>query len=468
MTKSRARPILGHRVAIWISGVGMRTRNLREPRVWDSVGVMIVGAVVALAGCAAQPAKTQDSATIGGGQGVAPVASKPIDFHTLKETSCPHSAVSYQEWVAKFQSYALSKGKPDTVIQTAFAGVKENPEISDRAAKQPEFVTPVWSYLDRAVSDERVARGQLKYQENKVLLAGIEHDYGVPPEIVMGIWGIETDFGNSFGDANVFEALSNLGYRANRQSFACTELLAALDILAKNNLPASRMVGSWAGAMGHPQFLPSNYLSLAVDRDGSGTPDLWHSLPDALASAANHLLDDGWRRNLPWGLEVKLPATFPYGEAELDLVQPISHWQKLGVTRMDGSALPNLPGGTSILLLAGHRGPAFVITENFKVILKYNYSTSYALSVAHLGDRILGGRRIIGTWPVQEQPLSLEEREEVQTLLQARGYDVGKVDGVLGLKSRKAARGFQKELGWPQDGFINKALLEELLRRKSV
>ncbi len=228
------------------------------------------------------------------------------------------------------------------------------------------------------------------------------------------------------------------------------------------------MVGSWAGAMGHPQFLPSNYLTLAVDRDGSGAPDLWDLVPDALASAANHLVDDGWQRNLPWGLEVKLPATFPYGEAELDLTQPIGHWKQLGVKRMDGSALPDWPGGTSILLLAGHRGPAFLITENFKVILKYNYSTSYALSVAHLGDRILGGRRIIGKWPVQEQPLSLEEREEVQTLLQARGYDMGKVDGVLGLKSRKAARGFQKELGWPQDGFINKALLEELRRRKNV
>lgn len=432
------------------------------------MGVIVVGAVVALAGCAAQPAGTEGATPAASGQSTMPVASKPIDYHTLKETKCPNTAASYQEWVAKFQSYALSKGKPDEVVQTAFAGVKENPEISDRASKQPEFVTPVWTYLDRAVSDDRVARGQVKYQENKVLLAGIEHDYGVPPEIIMGIWGIETDFGNNFGDANVFEALTNLGYRANRQSFACTELLAAIDIVAKKNVPASRMVGSWAGAMGHPQFLPSNYLTLAVDRDGSGAPDLWNSLPDAFASAANHLVNDGWQRNLPWGLEVKLPSKFPYGEAELDLVEPISHWKKLGVTRTDGSALPNLPGGTSILLLAGYRGPAFLITENFKVILKYNYSTSYALSVAYLGERILGGPRIVGNWPVQEQLLSLDEREEVQTLLQARGYEVGAIDGVLGLKSRKAARAFQKELGRPQDGFINKALLEELRRRKNV
>jgi membrane-bound lytic murein transglycosylase B len=446
----------------------MRTQDLQGLRLRESVGAVIVGAVVALAGCAAQPDRGPSATVVSTPQPAAPAAAKPIDFRTLSESKCPSAATSYQEWVAKFQSYALSEGRPDTVIQTAFAGVKENPEISDRAAKQPEFVTPVWTYLDRAVSEDRVTRGKAKYQENKALLAGIEHDYGVPPEIVMGIWGIETDFGNSFGDTNVFEALTNLGYRANRQSFACSELLAALDIVAKNNLPASRMVGSWAGAMGHPQFLPSNYLTLAVDRDGSGVPDLWESLPDALASAANHLVDDGWQRNLPWGMEVKLPAGFPYGEAELDLGQPIAHWTKLGVTRTDGSALPKLPGNTSILVLAGHRGPAFLITENFKVILKYNYSTSYALAVAHLGDRILGGQPFVGSWPMGEQPLSLAEREEVQTLLKARGYEIGSVDGVLGLKSRKAARQFQKDLGWPQDGFINKALLQELRRRSST
>ena len=446
----------------------MRTRIVRDHGVRRAIGAGIVGTLVALAGCAAQPQSQPAAAPAGAEPAAAVAASKPVDFHTLQETKCPTNAASYQEWVARFQSFALHKGRPEEVIQTAFAGVKEDPEISDRASKQPEFVTPIWTYLDRAVSDERVARGQEKYQPNKALLAGIEKDYGVPPAIVMGIWGIETDFGNNFGDTNVFEALTNLGYRAKREEFACGELLAALDIVASKKVPASRLVGSWAGAMGHPQFLPSNYLTLAVDRDGSGTADLWGSLPDALASAANHLVDDDWTRNLPWGFEVKLPASFPYGEAELDQGKPIGAWRKLGVTRADGSALPDLPGNTSILVLAGHRGPAFLATENFKVILKYNYSTSYALSVAHLGDRILGGRRFVAAWPTQEPLLSLEEREEVQALLNARGLDAGKVDGVLGLKTRKAARGFQKEIGWPQDGFINKALLDELRRRKAA
>lgn len=433
-----------------------------------SAGAVVFGVLVALAGCAAQPQSQPAAPAAAQPDASALAASKPVDYRLFAETSCPASAVSYQEWVAKFQSYALHKGRPEPVVQTAFVGVKEDPEISDRAAKQPEFVTPIWTYLDRAVSDDRVARGQEKYRANKALLAGIEQDFGVPPGIVMGIWGIETDFGNNFGDHNVFEALTNLGYRANREDFACAELLAALDIVADGKLPPARLVGSWAGAMGHPQFLPSNYLTLAVDRDGSGTADLWESIPDALASAANHLVDDGWTRNLPWGFEVKLPARFPYGEAELDQRHPISHWRKLGVKTADGAALPDLPGNTSILVLAGHRGPAFLITENFQVILKYNYSTSYALSVAHLGDRILGGKRFAGTWPVAEQPLSLEEREEVQALLNARGLDAGKVDGVLGLKTRKAARGFQKEIGWPQDGFINKALLDELRKRRAA
>ena len=445
----------------------MWQRNQRGSDLRRPLGMALVGTLVALAGCAAQPkpeppagAPTQPAAPV--------TVAKPVDFRTLSENACPTAAVSYQEWVAKFLSYAVHKGKPEQVVQVAFAGVQENPEISDRAAKQPEFVTPIWTYLDRAVSDERVARGQAKYAENKALLDGIQQDYGVAPNIVMGIWGIETDFGNNFGDTNVFEALTNLGYRAHREDFACAELLAALDIVAGSHLPPERLVGSWAGAMGHPQFLPSNYLSLAVDRDGTGAADLWDSLPDALASAANHLVDDGWVRNLPWGMEVKLPANFPYQEAELDLVKPISHWQKLGVTGIDGSKLPILAGNTSILVLAGHAGPAFLVTQNFKVILKYNYSTSYALAVAHLGDRILGGSRFAAAWPVTEQPLSIEEREEVQTLLNARGLDVGKVDGVLGLKTRKAARIFQKEIGWPQDGFVNKALLNELRRRKSA
>ena len=417
------------------------------------------------AGNQTQPGQSQQQ-----GQ-AAPQLGQPVgvtDFRDLNQTICPSSAPSYRDWVTEFQSYALHQGKRADMIQTAFADVRENPSISASAGKQPEFVTPVWTYLSRAASPTRIAKGKQKYSENTATLTAVSHDYGVPDSVLMGIWGLETDFGSNFGDVNVFEALSNLGYRANRAPFACKELLAALDITDAGHIKPQQMIGSWAGAMGHSQFLPSNYLTVAVDRDGTGAPDLWTSMPDVFASTANLLRHEGWQPGLPWGFEVKLPAKFPYGEAEIDIKQPIARWRALGVKRVDGAPLPDLPGDTSILLLAGFKGPAFLITANFRAILAYNNSTSYALSVAYLGDQIKGGKGIQAAWPVDEPQLNLAERTEVQALLAGRGYDVGEQDGILGFKTRKAARAFQKEIGWPQDGFVTKALLAELRKRSGT
>jgi membrane-bound lytic murein transglycosylase B len=347
--------------------------------------------------------------------------------------------------------------------------VKENPSIAAKQAKQPEFVTPVWTYLDRAVSQDRILRGQQAYALNRAVIDQTAAQYGVDPGILMGIWGIETDFGRSFGDVNVFEALSNLGYGAKRTGFACTELNAALTIAERYHIPTAKMIGSWAGAMGHSQFLPSNYLTLAVDADHSGAPDLWTSMPDVFASTANHLVHNGgWVSNMPWGFEVKLPLGFPYQQAELDIEQPVTAWQRLGVRRIDGAPLPDYPGPTSILVLAGWKGPAFLVTKNFKSILRYNNSTSYALSVAYLGQRILGGPGIVAQWPTGEPPLNLADRMDLQTRLAARGYDIGTVDGILGLKTRKAVRRFQAMIGWPQDGYPNKAVLDALRMQPSA
>jgi len=434
-------------------------------------------AVLVLAGCAepaqkaAPPATAPTTGTPATGSQTGTALGQPVgvtDFQALNQTTCPTSATSYRDWVTQFQSYAQHQGKRVDMIRTAFATVQENPSISASAAKQPEFVTPVWTYLSRAASPSRIADGKEKYAENAAILAGITHDYGVPDSVLMGIWGLETDFGNNFGDVNVFEALSNLGYRANRTSFACKELLAALDIADAGHVQPQRMIGSWAGAMGHSQFLPSNYLNLAVDRDGSGAPDLWTSMPDVFASTANLLTHDGWQPGLPWGFEVVLPHGFPYGEAEIDIKKPVSYWRALGLKRIGGASLPDIAGDTSILLLAGYKGPAFLITQNFRSILSYNNSTSYALGVAYLGDEIKGGPGVIAAWPVNEPQLNLSERIEVQELLTKRGYDLGDADGILGFKTRKAARAFQKEIGWPQDGFVTKALLAELRKRTAV
>jgi membrane-bound lytic murein transglycosylase B len=419
-----------------------------------------------LTACAAPPPPAPVVATPAPAPAPAPAAVAGVpDFTQITQTSCPGTAASYDEWVARFGAYALHQGQREPVIRLAFADVTENPKIRDRAGKQAEFVTPVWTYLDRAVSAERIAKGQAKLPEVRGLAAQIEAEYGVSAATLMGIWGIETDFGNNFGDVNVFEALSNVGYGTSRKDFACTELMSALKIVSAGKVQPNQMIGSWAGAMGHSQFLPSNYLTIAVDRDGSGAPDLWTSMPDVFASTANHLKRDGWQPGLTWGFEVKLPQNFPYQEAELDIDKPISHWQQLGVKTIDGQGLPNLPGNTSVLVLAGYKGPAFLVTKNFKTILKYNYSTSYALSVAYLGQRVMGGPGVKAAWPVDEPPLALEEREELQQRLVDRGLLAGAVDGVIGLKSRKAIRAFQLEAGLPADGFATKSLLEELRRR---
>ena len=394
--------------------------------------------------------------------------SDPYAFTRIDQKTCPTTAANFVDWVRHFEAYAYHGGQPKELIVQAFAPVKENPSITVKQAKQPEFVTPVWTYLSKAVSDDRVTRGQQQYAANRAVIDATARQYGVDAGTLMGIWGIETDYGRSFGDVNVFEALSNLGYGAQRTDFACSELTAALTIAGKKQIPVDTMVGSWAGAMGNNQFLPSKYLELAVDADHSGAPDLWTSMPDVFASTANYMDHYGWLQGVPWGTEVKLPLGFLYGQAELDVEQPVEHWRQMGVTKIDGTLLPDWPGGTSILVLAGWRGPAFLVTQNFKTILKYNNSTSYALSVAMLGQRIMGGPNVIAPWPVNEPPLNLAERQELQQRLAAHGYDVGTADGILGLKTRKAVRLFQATIGWPQDGFPNKALLDALRRQPSV
>ncbi len=426
--------------------------------------IVLVGAALLLSACATQapPPVQQPSGPI-------PVEDR-YAFTKIDQKTCPTEAASFVEWVERYEAFAYKNGQPKELIADAFENVKENPDITVKQSKQPEFVTPVWTYLSRAVSEDRVARGQQQYALNRAVVDQTARQYGVDSATLMGIWGIESDFGRNFGNVNVFEALSNLGYGAKRTDFACKELTAALTVAQRNKIPVSQMIGSWAGAMGHSQFLPSNYLELAVDADRSGAPDLWTSMPDVFASTASHLTKagGGWLTGVPWGIEVKLPTGFPYQQAELDLEQPIAHWRQLGVKTVGGMPLPEYPGGTSIIVLAGYKGPAFLITKNFRAILRYNNSTSYALSVAYLGQRILGGQNIVAAWPTAEPPLNLAEREEIQTRLNAQGYDVGKVDGVLGLKTRKAARLFQAKVGLPQDGYANKALLMALRSAPSV
>jgi membrane-bound lytic murein transglycosylase B len=342
-------------------------------------------------------------------------------------------------------------------------GIHRNNQVEALNQEQPEFVRPIWTYIDTATSPRRVATGQQQLLQQASVLGTIETKFGVPREILLSIWGNETNYGDNIGSFNIFEALATLAYDGARTEFAKSELLAALQMVQQQNLDPKQMRSSWAGAFGQLQMLPSTFLKSAVDGDGDGKRDLWHSIPDALASAASELTSDGWQRGAGWGYEVRLPADFPYEFADGDTRKPISEWMKLGVRAADGTALPVNTEAGSIYIPAGRRGPGFMTFSNFQVILKYNNAVSYALAVCALGDLIAGRTGVVGGWPREEQPLSRDERIAFQTALAKLGFDPGKIDGVLGRGVKAALRQYQQTHGMPADGFPTLTLLGALL-----
>ena len=285
---------------------------------------------------------------------------------------------------------------------------------------------------------------------------------GVPKEILVAVWGMESDYGADSGSFNLFAALATLAYDGPRAAYAKPEFLAALKIYQEQHYPLSEMVGSWAGAFGQTQFTPTTFLKYAADGDGDGQIDLWHSAPDALASAARLLAEQGWARDQPWGYEVSLPNDFAYEDADLDNQKPLSEWTARGVKTTDGALLPSSDASAAIYLPAGARGPAFAVFANFSVILKYNNAASYALAVALLADRMAGAGPVHHAWPQDERALSRSERITFQTDLAMLGFDPGTPDGVLGRKSRAALRQYQKSKAIIADGFPTAALLAML------
>ena len=327
---------------------------------------------------------------------------------------------------------------------------------------QAEFTKPIWEYLDGAASPARVETGRARRGQLDPTMAAIERRYGVDRGVVLAIWGMETNYGGNRGSMSVIESLATLAYEGRRRDFAEEQLLAALRILQSGDADASHMVGSWAGAMGHTQFMPTSYLAMAVDFTGDGRRDVWSDDPtDALASAANYLARNGWVRGQPWGVEVRLPEGFNYGSADQSNRRPVGDWRARGVTLVDGAALPN-HGNAAIIAPAGARGPAFAVFDNFFVIKTYNNATSYALGVGHLGDRIMGGGPFVGTWPRGERELSRTEKIELQERLIARGHDTGSTDGVIGPDTINAIRAYQASEGLMPDGFATATLLQRM------
>jgi len=370
----------------------------------------------------------------------------------------------FRAWIDTFKAEARQQGISQATLDRAFAPVKYNARIIELDSAQPEFVKPVWDYIASVITEDALQKARQKLKEHAALFARVRERYGVPPEYIVAIWRIESGFGANFGNFGVVEALATLAYAGRRQDFWKSELIAALRMVESGEVPLEKLVGSWAGAMGHTQFMPSGFLTKAVDFDGNGKRDLWASLPDVFASTANHLVMGGWKGNQPFGVEVRLPPTFPYELAETAR-QPVAEWAKLGVTLPDGRPLPTWTGDTGILIPAGHRGPAFLVSENYRALLDYNNALAYALSLGLFAERLRGGGRVVKAWPVGDRQLGRAEKEELQRLLAERGFDPGKIDGQLGPNSRAAIRAFQKKAGLPADGYAEYGLLE--LVRKS-
>jgi lytic murein transglycosylase len=361
----------------------------------------------------------------------------------------------------RIKAQAVAKGMSPAMLARALDDLQPN-DAASFLGKQPEFSTPIWDYVAGLVDAERIRDGRQRFSENKLAALAAQRRFGVDAAAVVAVWGVESDFGKSFGTRPIIQSLATLACTPNRRSeYFHGELLSALKIVNSGDVVLESFMGSWAGAFGNTQFMPSTFLSLAVDMDGDGKRDVFNSVPDALGSTANFLHRAGWVAGLPWGFEVKLPADY-HGPSGRGGKQALAAWAGRGLTRIDGSPLSG-PGAYGLLLPAGPRGPAFLVSRNFDAFYSYNAAESYALAIGLLSDGIRGGGGIVAPWPTDDPGLDRVERREVQVMLESRGYDVGgKHDGVMGTKTREAIADYQARLGLKRDGRAGKKLLAAL------
>jgi len=366
----------------------------------------------------------------------------------------------FAECVATLREDAARAGISARTIDAAFNGLAPDMKVLDFQKQQPEFKTPVWDYVDALVEDERVAEGKAAMAREAGALARAEQTYGVGRYMLAAIWGVESKFGQNMGQRPLVQSLSTLACYGERANYFRSELMAALKIIDRGDVPADKLNGSWAGAFGQTQFMPSTFLRLAVDFEGDGRRDIVDSAPDALASAANYLHKSGWRPDLTWGFEVKLPPDYS-GPSGRKARQSMSFWASKGLTRTDGRPLGG--GDAALLLPAGSQGPAFLVTRNFDAVFSYNPSEAYALAACVMADRLAGGRGIATPWPTDDPLLPLEGRKQVQALLAQRGYDVGgPPDGDIGTKSKAAIADFQQKNGLEVNGRASVKVLAAL------
>ncbi|MBN9035336.1 MAG: lytic murein transglycosylase [Rhizobiales bacterium] len=373
----------------------------------------------------------------------------------------------FQRWIADFRKVATAKGVTPGVFDRAFRGITEpDPEVLQKASFQPEFKAAVWDYIDGRVNERSIGTGRQMARDWKPWLDHIEQTFGVPRTVLLAIWSVETNYGKIFENPaavrSTVRSLATLGYADSRRSkWASGQLVAALKILQTGDIDVGHLTGSWAGAMGHTQFIPTSYQAFAVDIDRDGRRDIWGSVPDALASAANLLAKGGWQAGKTWGYEVLLPAgrKFPSGSLTLD------QWAAMGVVRANGKPFPRGADKAELKLPDGPTGPVFLMTKNFFVLKKYNNADTYALAVGLLADQIAGYGGLVRDWNRPYTRLTSDESEELQRRLSALGYYEGKIDGMIGEGSRTAIRAFQAQAGLTQDGHPSKEVLTNLRRR---
>ncbi|MDX3807314.1 lytic murein transglycosylase [Bosea thiooxidans] len=376
--------------------------------------------------------------------------------HAGPPAATPASA-SFDIFLQRLWPQAQARGISRATFDLAFRGVTPDASIVALTRKQSEFSAPIWSYLNNAVGGGRVQRGQAVAAENASVLAQVEARYGVPKEVVLGVWGMETNFGSFKGGKDVIRSLATLASIRYRGDFFRDELLTALELIEKGYVERSELRGSWAGAMGHTQFMPSSYLKYAVDWTGNGHADIWNSSSDAIASTANYLKSHGWVSGLPWGMEVTLPEGFDH---RLDKGS-FASFRSAGVRRADGRALPS-SGEGRLFYPAGHTGPVLLLTANFDVIKQYNSSDAYALAVGHLGDRIMGRAAIQADWPLKAARLDMAATKDLQRRLKALGLYDHDADGRVGTGTREAVRRYQISVGEIADGYPTPALLARM------
>lgn len=370
---------------------------------------------------------------------------------------------SFDEWLKELRAEALGLGISESTLDAALTLVEEPiPRVLELDKSQPEFVQTFAGYMRNRLSDARIERGKSLLVEYKDLFNRIQQQYGVQPHYLVSFWALESNFGDFTGGFSVVNALATLAYDPRRSDFFRNELLTALRIIEEGHIPVEQMSGSWAGAMGQCQFMPSTFYTYARDGDGDGRVDIWNSVPDVFASAANYLSQNGWQSDERWGREVILPDDFDFTLTGTGIRKTVTQWNSLGIRRVNGNALGNADMLGSIVLPAGSQGPAFLVYDNFRTTMVWNRSTFYAISVGHLADRFVGGGPIINMPSVEERPLGRNEVIELQGLLNAQGIDAGTPDGIMGSRTRAAIRTFQEKANIPTDGYANFDLLETI------